>query len=115
MHGTRLLLALATSAGLEIPDAAAQVPEGESLQLRMAAELAMGSPQAAPAPKVIPLEVTINGARAGNWALLENEGVLYAPVDAFEEWRLNRDPRIAPFLEVTPGMRVAFRSSRRAG
>src|SRR5262252_2888068 len=81
-HGLRLLLAFATAAGLAMADAAAQAP----------------TPQLAPAPKVIPLEVSINGARAGNWALLENDGVLYAPADAFEEWRLNRDPRIQPFV-----------------
>jgi outer membrane usher protein len=96
MHGLRLLLALATSAGLSMPAARAQAPAGEALELKPAHELAMGTPQPA-APKLIPLEVTINGARAGNWALLENEGVLYATADAFEEWRLNRDPRVQPF------------------
>ncbi len=38
----------------------------------------------------MPLEVSINGAKTGNWLLLERGGVLYAPADAFEEWRLNR-------------------------
>ena len=93
MHGTRLLLALATSTGLSTP-ALAQPAEGEGLTLRQSVELGAVAPQ----PRLMPLEVSINGARAGNWALLEHEGVLYAPPDAFEEWRLNRDPRVNPFL-----------------
>jgi len=99
MHGTsRLLLALATSAGLAAADAAAQAPAGDNgLQLKPARELASGTMRPA-APRLLPLEIAINGARAGNWALLESEGVLYAPADAFEEWRLNRDPRVQPYL-----------------
>ena len=41
-------------------------------------------------PRLLPLEVSINGAKSGNWLLLERGGVLYAPAEAFEEWRLNR-------------------------
>jgi len=122
MHGTRLLLALATSAGLAIPQASAQAPAGEGLRLRPALDLQSAAPSA-PAPKIIPLEITINGARAGNWALLENEGVLYAPADAFEEWRLNRDQRIAPFtyrgqpwypLSSLPGFTARFNPAEQA-
>jgi outer membrane usher protein len=40
--------------------------------------------------RFLPLEVTINGAKTGNWLLMEKNGILYAPFDAFEEWRLNR-------------------------
>jgi outer membrane usher protein len=40
--------------------------------------------------RLIPLAVFINGARAGDWVLLEQNGVLHAPIDAFEEWRLIR-------------------------
>jgi len=120
MHGTRLLVVLALGAGLTMSGALAQAPEGAGLQLRVAPELAAVTP---PAPKVIPLEVTINGARAGNWALLENEGVLYAPADAFDEWRLNRDPRIAPFayrgqpwypLSSLPGFSANFNPAEQA-
>src|SRR6185437_15468636 len=42
------------------------------------------------APKLVPLEVIVNGARSGTWLLLERDGALYAPQDAFEEWRLQR-------------------------
>ena len=97
MHRTSLLLALAASASLAVP-AAAQGPEGESLQLRPSTEL-RGTPMAPErgrGPRLVPLEVSINGARAGNWLLLERDGVLYAPPDAFDEWRLNRDPRAQP-------------------
>jgi len=38
--------------------------------------------------KLRPLEVTVNGARAGDWVLLERDGVLYAPKAAFDEWRV---------------------------
>ena len=38
--------------------------------------------------KLRPLEVTVNGAKAGDWLLLERDGVLYAPRAAFEEWRV---------------------------
>ena len=36
----------------------------------------------------MPLDVIINGARGGTWVLVERGGSLYAPRDAFEEWRL---------------------------
>jgi len=48
------------------------------------------------AARLIPLDVSINDARAGNWVLLEKGGALYAPVDAFEEWRLARTPDSLP-------------------
>lgn len=41
--------------------------------------------------RIIPLEVSINGAKATSWTLLERDGALYAPADAFDEWRLNRN------------------------
>ncbi len=44
------------------------------------------------APRLMPLEVSINGAKSGNWLLLERGGTLYAPAEAFEEWRLNKKP-----------------------
>lgn len=44
------------------------------------------------AARLMPLEVSINGAKSGNWLLLDRGGVLYAPAEAFEEWRLNRKP-----------------------
>ena len=40
--------------------------------------------------RLIPLEVFINGARAGDWVLLDLNGVLHAPIDAFEDWRVIR-------------------------
>jgi outer membrane usher protein len=43
-------------------------------------------------PRPIPLAVTVNGARAGDWVLLDVRGVLHATADAFEEWRLLRSP-----------------------
>jgi len=42
--------------------------------------------------RLLPLEVFINSTKGGVWTLLERNGILYAPEDAFEEWRLNRRP-----------------------
>lgn len=40
--------------------------------------------------RLLPLEIFINGARAGDWVLLELNGILHAPIDAFEDWRVIR-------------------------
>jgi hypothetical protein len=48
-----------------------------------------------PAPgRLLPLEVLVNGAKVGNWLLLEKGGALYATPDAFDEWRLSRDASV---------------------
>ena len=38
--------------------------------------------------RILPLEVIINGTRSGTWLLLERGGEMYAPYDAFVEWRI---------------------------
>ena len=38
--------------------------------------------------RILPLEVTVNGSKSGTWPLLERSGILYAPRDAFEDWRV---------------------------
>lgn len=38
--------------------------------------------------KLHPVEVVVNGAKSGTWLLLERAGAMYAPFDAFEEWRV---------------------------
>ena len=40
----------------------------------------------------MPLAVVINGASSGIWVLVQRGGVLYAPADAFEDWRLEVAP-----------------------
>ncbi len=45
-----------------------------------------------PGDRFIPLDVTVNGAKTGAWVMIERAGVLYAPKDAFEEWRVNLRP-----------------------
>ena len=40
--------------------------------------------------RLLPLDVLLNGAKAGNWVLLESQGQLFAPADAFVEWRVSR-------------------------
>ena len=42
--------------------------------------------------RLLPLEVFINSAKGGVWTLLERKGVLYAPEEAFVEWRLSHRP-----------------------
>lgn len=39
--------------------------------------------------RFLPLDVTVNGSRAGNWLLLESAGKLYASEDAYREWRVS--------------------------
>ncbi|HJY77542.1 MAG TPA: fimbria/pilus outer membrane usher protein [Burkholderiales bacterium] len=92
MRGTLSLLALAASAGLAMPDATAQTSR-EGVQVMPAEAESAAAPDAEPATRIIPLEVSVNGARAGSWVLMERAGTLYAQLDAFEEWRINRDPR----------------------
>lgn len=43
-----------------------------------------------PSDRLLPLDVFINGTQGGVWTLLERGGILYAPADAFDEWRLVR-------------------------
>jgi outer membrane usher protein len=38
--------------------------------------------------KFLPLEVIVNGAFGGTWVLIERRGVIYAPKEAFLEWRV---------------------------
>ena len=51
---------------------------------------ATGERSAAPAVRVLPLEVTLNGEKIGNWVFIETNGILYAPDETFTEWRINR-------------------------
>ena len=65
---------------------------GLAVQAQVAAS--SNAPPAARAAndRLLPLEVFINSTKGGVWTLLERNGILYAPEDAFEEWRLNRRP-----------------------
>lgn len=42
--------------------------------------------------RVMPMEVVVNGAKSGTWLMVERAGELYAPRDAFEEWRVQIQP-----------------------
>lgn len=57
----------------------------------------------AAAERAIPLEVSVNSAQAGSWLLLERDGELFAPREAFDEWRLelDRNARSVEFRGVT--------------
>ena len=53
-------------------------------------------PEKKPVDSILPLEVIINGAKSGTWILLERDGEMYAPRDAFEEWRVQLPPDTVP-------------------
>src|SRR5690242_12848766 len=57
-----------------------------------AASFAQQPPPSLASDRAMPLEVIVNGAKAGAWILVERAGVLYAPADAFDEWRLQVGP-----------------------
>jgi len=59
--------------------------------------------QSDPSIKLLPLEVRVNDAKAGQWLLLEKGGQLYATPDAFEEWRVARNSE-------TPGLEYRNRT-----
>lgn len=70
-----------------------------ALAIVLALAMTQAHAQAAPAtarakgsdaPRLVPLAVIVNGAKSGTWLLLEKGGALYAPQDAFEEWRVQR-------------------------
>ena len=42
--------------------------------------------------RLLSLEVVVNGQKTGTWLLLEQDAKLYAPRDAFDEWRVQLDP-----------------------
>jgi len=46
--------------------------------------------------RIMPLEVVVNGAKSGTWLLLERNGEMYAPADAFAEWRVQLPPDAKP-------------------
>ena len=52
------------------------------------------APAGAAADRVLPLEVVINGQKSGTWPLIERDGILYAPKEAFEEWRVTLRPTV---------------------
>ena len=62
--------------------------------------------------KILPMEVTVNGAKSGTWLFVERAGVLYVQREAFDEWRIivNTDTKPIDFkgqpfmpLSVVPG------------
>jgi outer membrane usher protein len=49
--------------------------------------------------KVLPMEVTVNGAKSGTWLFVERAGNLYVEREAFDEWRVivNNDTKPIEF------------------
>lgn len=46
--------------------------------------------------RIVPLEATVNGERAGGWPFVERDGALYVGSDAIEEWRLRMPGDLHP-------------------
>jgi outer membrane usher protein len=65
--------------------------------LSLVASVLQVGAQTTPPDKLQPLEVTVNGAKSGAWVLIERAGVLYAPKDAFDEWRVQLRPGVEGF------------------
>ncbi len=63
-----------------------------SLNLDRAELMSLPALASRPQDKLMPLEVTVNGAAAGTWLLVERGGVLYAPQEALDEWRVKPEP-----------------------
>ena len=57
---------------------------------------ASASPAGKTKDRIMPLEIVINGAKSGTWLLLERNGEMYAPYDAFAEWRVQLPPDAEP-------------------
>ena len=49
-----------------------------------------------PLERIVPLEAVVNGQKTGTWAFVERLNALYAPRDAFDEWRVQA--RAEPIL-----------------
>jgi outer membrane usher protein len=66
--------------------------------------------------RVMPMEVVVNGAKTGTWLLIERAGEMYAPRDAFEEWRVQLQPGTQGFsfrgVEYLPLSAVAGYSAK---
>ncbi len=58
----------------------------------LAPALAQSPPPSLATERAVPFEVIVNGARTGSWLFLERGGVLYAPREAFDEWRVQIQP-----------------------
>ncbi len=84
----------------------------------VAAQAARNTP-----PRMLPLEITVNGAASGSWLLIESGDVLYAPADAFDAWRINRHLQAEPVvhqgqnwyaLTTVPGFSAQFNSANQS-
>ena len=69
------------------------------------------------ADRILPLEIVVNGTKSGTWLLLERNGIMYAPDDAFAEWRIHLPTDAKPIdfklndqsywpLSAIPGYRI---------
>jgi outer membrane usher protein len=78
---------------IAVPNVTAQIDPNAAQSPSALPASGSGAPQR---DRLIPLDVSINSANVGSWVLLERQGILYAPQDAFESWRLNLRPDAVP-------------------
>ena len=74
---------------------ALQHPRAAALFVSLWAGLATGQTISTSPPasaRAVPLEAVVNGVKSGTWLFVEREGMLYAPRNAFDEWRLPLRP-----------------------
>lgn len=100
---------------------------GMALSLCLLAALGTAAAQPRPAAphsdRYRPLDVRVNHAQAGTWTLLERDGKLYAPEDAFADWRLTLPPTHAAIavrggswyaLDAVPGFEAMVNDAEQA-
>jgi outer membrane usher protein len=46
--------------------------------------------------RLVPLDVTVNGAKSGTWPFIERGGILHAPQDALDAWRVRVQRQAQP-------------------
>ena len=68
-------------------------PTAGAVETASAGLIAMVSPTPERSSDLMrPFDVSVNGAKVGAWVFAERSGTLYAPQEAFDEWRVKRNP-----------------------
>ena len=124
-HGRKLLTELADE-DPSLPPQGEQpgsvAPPSSAAPIPRAPAAPMPAPRSA-RPSPLPVEVFVNGARVGDWVLLDVNGVFHATDDAFHEWRVLRSPDAVgvPYrgqlwypLSAVPGYEAQFNAANQS-
>ena len=90
--------ALPASQVQQIPQSATNSIAARAIYTGLEGQKELKNPPENEAARYLTLEARVNASPAGQWIFLERFGVLHAPQEAFEEWRVNRRPD-APLVE----------------